>query len=234
MVRPTEKTYDELQDAYDFFNRELFGGQLPDCIITLQREKRTMGYFSPNRFVSQHGLTQDEIALNPIYFDLTDITETMQTIAHEMAHQWQQHYGQRKSRHGYHNKEWAAKMIEIGLMPTDTGKPGGKTTGFKISDYPIERGAFLESVRKLKKEKFAISWRDRFSLVQQTMEEGAQPITVVTDTLTGEEVTHPRSKTKYVHQCVDEQTGEITDQNVWGKPGLNLVCGDCGRGFEQT
>lgn len=28
------------------------------------------------------------------------------------------------------------------LMPSDTGRPGGKRTGQKMSDYPIENGAF--------------------------------------------------------------------------------------------
>jgi len=33
-------------------------------------------------------------------------------------------------------------MESIGLMPSDTGEPGGKRTGQRMSDYPIEGGAF--------------------------------------------------------------------------------------------
>ena len=44
---------------------------------------------------------------------------------------------------GYHNKEWAAKMREIGLMPTDTGQPGGKDTGQKVTHF-IEPGGRFE------------------------------------------------------------------------------------------
>jgi hypothetical protein len=39
-----------LQTAYDYFNTELFGGRLPQVLITLQRKKGARGYFSPNRF----------------------------------------------------------------------------------------------------------------------------------------------------------------------------------------
>jgi hypothetical protein len=51
-MRPTTDTYTELLQAYDFFNVALFEGMLPSCLITLQREKHTCGYFSSGRFVS--------------------------------------------------------------------------------------------------------------------------------------------------------------------------------------
>ena len=34
-----------------------------------------------------------------------------------------------------YNKEFAEKMMSVGLMPSTTGKPGGKTVGQKMSDY---------------------------------------------------------------------------------------------------
>ena len=52
---PTQQTYDELQRAYDHFNKTLFAGALPHCLVTLQREKRTYGYFSSKRFVHMDG-----------------------------------------------------------------------------------------------------------------------------------------------------------------------------------
>lgn len=79
---PTHETYRELQQAYDHFNERLFDGQLPSCLITLQREKRTFGYFSAARFVSDDGSTTDEIAMNPSYFAAMPIIETMQTLVH--------------------------------------------------------------------------------------------------------------------------------------------------------
>ena len=41
----TSTTYTELKHAYDFFNRELFKGKLPPCMITLNRKANTYGYF---------------------------------------------------------------------------------------------------------------------------------------------------------------------------------------------
>ena len=42
--------YQGFQKAYDFFNRELFEGSLPQVLVTLQRHAKTRGYFSPERF----------------------------------------------------------------------------------------------------------------------------------------------------------------------------------------
>ena len=57
MTEPTREVYAELQDAFSHFNLTLFGSTLPPCLITLQRERRTYGYFSSQRFVhqSEHG-----------------------------------------------------------------------------------------------------------------------------------------------------------------------------------
>ena len=37
---PTLKTYDGLNRAYAFFNDRLFAGELPACLVTLQRAKK--------------------------------------------------------------------------------------------------------------------------------------------------------------------------------------------------
>lgn len=39
MTRATERAYNELQQAFDFYNQRLFNGELPDCLITFQRGK---------------------------------------------------------------------------------------------------------------------------------------------------------------------------------------------------
>jgi hypothetical protein len=48
---PTRETYLSWSDAYDFFNAELFGGELPQCLITYQRSRKFYGYFAGDRFV---------------------------------------------------------------------------------------------------------------------------------------------------------------------------------------
>ena len=83
----------------------------------------------------------------------------MSTFAHEMVHHWQEHFGT-PPRNGYHDREWAAKMISIGLMPSSTGKPGGKKTGYHVSDYVIEGGPFALSFARLEATGWRIGWGD--------------------------------------------------------------------------
>lgn len=158
--KPTEQAYQELQRAYDWYNNYLFNGELPSCLITFQRAKKTMGYFCPKRFVDQQGNITDEIALNPEFFPIFPPIEIMQTLVHEMCHLWQSHLGN-PSRSGYHNAEWARKMEAIGLMPSSTGRAGGAKTGQKMGDYAIPDGLFARVTLKLFSQGFAISWYDR-------------------------------------------------------------------------
>ena len=47
-ITPAE--YGAFQEAYDFFNTQLFAGSLPRVLVTLQRHAKARGYFSPDRF----------------------------------------------------------------------------------------------------------------------------------------------------------------------------------------
>ncbi|AJF08256.1 SprT-like domain-containing protein [Geoalkalibacter subterraneus] len=161
-VKPTFEFYEELQRAYDFFNKELFSGELPPCIITLTRRKRTLGYYSPERFVNHIGEMVDEIAMNSSFFSISPLEHILATMVHEMVHQKMHHFGERKSRGGYHNQEWADAMEEVGLMPSSTGEPGGSRTGQHVHHYILEGGQFEKACSLLLTEKFKLSWMDRF------------------------------------------------------------------------
>jgi hypothetical protein len=223
--------YDELQRAFDHFNTELFGGQLPACMITLQRQKMTEGYFSPKRFAGLDGSFVDEIALNPSFFAVRGIRGTMQTLAHEQTHAWQLHYGQ-SGRGRYHNAQWADKMVEIGLMPSDTGRPGGKKTGDRMSDYVIDGGRFDIACAKLLTKQFALSFLDRFpvSIVQlaETMHQLPEEVQLA---ISEEEIEtlsiqlidqqEPKKKTTICYKC------PLCTIKVWGKPNLAIACVAC-------
>ena len=117
--------------------------------MTLQRKNKAYGYFAGGRFGSKDGAEiTDEIALNPSHFKSRTDEQSLSTLAHEMAHLWQHHFG-KPSRAGYHNKEWAAKMHEIGLHPSDTGQPGGKETGQSCSHYIVEGGRYARVFAEL-------------------------------------------------------------------------------------
>ena len=103
---PTEDMYLFIQYAYKYFNQKLFNDQLPPCLITLQRENNTLGYFHPKRFInSENKNITDEIALNPCFFAARPMAESLSTLVHEQVHLWQFHYGN-PGRRGYHNREW--------------------------------------------------------------------------------------------------------------------------------
>jgi predicted SprT family Zn-dependent metalloprotease len=205
MTNPTQRTYTSLTQVYDFFNAELFGGQLPPCLITMQRHKGAYGYFSGERFASLDDPQEltDEIALNPTQFRQRTTTETLSTLVHEMVHLWQHHHG-KPPRKAYHDKQWAAKMREVGLIPTATGEPGGKETGQKMTHIIDERGPFARACAQLLAERPAILYHDRAG----DDEEGRKT-----------RQKKAASKTKY--------TCGGCGANAWAKPRTNLWCGDC-------
>ena len=125
----TPAQYRAFQEAYDFFNAELFAGSLPQVLVTLQRKAKMGGYFSPDRFTGRvDESAAHELTMNPDYFSGQNDEYILAVLAHEMAHVWQQSHGT-PPRKCYHDREWAAKMKEIGLHPSTTGEPGGKETG---------------------------------------------------------------------------------------------------------
>lgn len=164
-MNPTTDTYAELKQAYDFFNQELFDNRLPQCLITLQRQHDTFGYFSANQFVKLggHGDFAHEIALNPIYFAVRSIPETLSVMAREMVTlDLLLHSSGKPPRRRYRNKEWAEGCEDIGLMPSDTGQPGGKKVGDNVQTYIIDGGRFDQVSSKLVDDQFRLSWADRF------------------------------------------------------------------------
>lgn len=161
----TSAFYAELQYVYDYFNMRLYDGQLDECLITLQRQSKCMGYMSFERFnsVKDGSKKAHELALNPDAFGVTPIIELFQTIVHEQNHCWQQYYGKQLSKRSYHNQEFADKLESIGLMTSDTGQPHGKRTGEKMADYPIPDGLFLKVCEEIINDGRVIEWYDAFS-----------------------------------------------------------------------
>lgn len=203
MQNPTALTYSSLTTAYDYLNRELFEGTLPPCLITMQRHKGAFGYFSGERFqntVNREEVT-DEIALNPAHFATRTPEQVLSTLAHEMVHLWQHHYG-KPPRKSYHDKQWAGKMHEIGLIPSDTGEEGGKETGQRMNHLIAEAGNFKRACQSLLTAHPAILYSDRAH-----DDEGKARKKKLA------------SKTKYT--CLS------CGLNAWAKPEAPLVCGDC-------
>ena len=252
---PTEELYSNLDLAYEHFNRKLFAGQLPVCLITMQRKANTFGYFSamrwaqfklitPNETVqSDTTTTTHEIALNPAYFAGRPIIEVFQTLVHEMVHLWQFEFGT-PSIKTYHNKEWADKMESIGLMPSATGLPGGKRTGQNMADYPIKGGLFYNECLSLCTSGFRLNWIDR-AYVPAVREHVLQISSGDSehDEAESNESNDSTSMTEALLYTTVETVIESTKpdvpsskqahqckqcgQKAWGKATLKLICGVC-------
>jgi hypothetical protein len=193
----TLKEYQGFQRAYDFFNKELFAGSLPQVLVTLQRHANTRGYFSPERFKGRiDRQTVHELALNPDNFTGRTDAMILSTLVHEMAHVWQETYGE-PSRRGYHNRQWAEKMREIGLQPTSTGEPGGMETGQSMTHYILPEGRYAKAYAKLAMTGLALHWQS-IPAVRRAKKS---------------------SKTKF--SC------PVCGQNAWARPGASLICGAC-------
>lgn len=233
--------YKFVQDAFDYFNEHLFDGSLNNCLITLQREKNVMGYFSPNRWQGQGGMVH-ELALNPAFFATHGPLEFFQTLVHEMCHMHQQDYGVPSAR-TYHNKEWADKMESMGLMPSSTGKPGGKRTGQSMSDYPIEGGKFYQVCVDFAQLGFQLPYLDRRVQIKSTqirlpVEEGIKiPISVKTTELSPirhheeekasqvmENLSTPLSEQFHIDQ---EELLQVSTENAASKRKTAFQCPGC-------
>ena len=225
---PTIEQFNAMQNAYGYFNKVLFGGELPSVILNLSRKSKACGFVAPFRWRKADAEpgskgTIHELSINPEILCM-DAIEVYSTLVHEQCHIWQHEYGE-PTRSGYHNKEWAAKMQSVGLIPSNTGKPGGAMTGQNMSDYPPEGGRFLQALERLPQQyklPFVSIEGDYLRQVKNghSVEDGE-----ATPNAIGQEK-QKRNKVKYT--CPDCQA------NVWGKPQLKIRCGECNREFEPA
>lgn len=214
----SKEQYDLLDAAYREFNKHLFGNQLPDVMIVLHRKgKRTNGYFHAERFFDRQAAmrdskkkkknvpTYDELSLNPDSFVGRTDTAILSTLAHEMCHVWQYRCTDKFPRNGYHDKKWGAKMKEIGLYPSNTGAEGGKETGQQMTHYIIKGGTF---------ERYALKF-----LKGRSIKLSSFPL----PSMSGQS-----NKNKVKYSCPS------CESNIWGKPGLNVRCGECDEQFSEV
>jgi len=205
-MKNQSKFYDQLNVAFEFYNQELFSETpLVTPIFSIRARANSAGYFAPERLHPSQvkktkGKTKKpeavhEIAFNPVILN-RPINHILSTLVHEMAHLWQEQYG-KPSRNGYHNKEWANKMVLLGLIPSATGAPGGKMTGGRMTHYIEKDGAFEMVTKKLLKN-------NKFDFFYEVLPEKKKA---------------PNSKVKF--------TCPLCGQNAWGKPELSIECAPC-------
>lgn len=204
---PTAVSFNALQRAFDFFNKQLFAGRLPPAMILLHRKQGANGYFWPERF-SHRDLDNKlhEIAINPSTMRGRTDRDVLSTLAHEMVHHEQQCFG-KPGKGSYHNAEWGEWMKRIGLQPKSLDKPGTEV-GHKVTHEIVEGGAFDKACTALLATGLSLPYSARVvSLAEKKRAKVKRA-----------------SKTKF--------TCPSCDANAWGKPDLNLVCGKCDEHME--
>jgi len=224
-AKPTESQWSAYQGLYDWLNQALFDAELRPCLLNFSRHSGAYGFFAPERWEALGAARRThEISINPSHIGVRSMRETVSTLAHEMVHLWQQEFGQ-PSRRGYHNQEWAERMISIGLMPSTTGEPGGKTTGQGVSHYVIPGGRFDRAFKDVP-EHLLLPWRCRpeGAAVSRGAGSGRKSAEPDDDGAPAE----PKSRNKVKYSCPK------CGANVWGKPGLRVGCLDDGAVFEVT
>lgn len=135
-------------------------------------------------------------------------------------------------------------MMQIGLMPSSTGKPGGLTTGQKMADYPIPEGRFLDACAELARKQFGLPWVDQgfkspisyrtIDAVELHLADGIADMLVATvgSHFTGLERYMPEDKE--INKLKIKYVCSSCGVKVWGKKGLKIACGSCKRAFRQA
>lgn len=204
-MKPTKEQFTAIQNAYDYFNKVLFNNGLKPCLLNFSRKSKAYGFFAPARWGKRKSkeFSIHEISINPESLQRSP-KETYGTLVHEMCHLWQFDQG-KYSSNGYHNQEWANKMKSVGLIPSDTGQPGGKETGSNMTHYIEKNGKFEKS----------------FNVIPKNI---LLPLQCVAEP--------PSKKSKAKNKI--KYTCPSCGNNVWGKESLNIQCEDCEESFEVT
>jgi len=200
---PTLEQFAKYQAAWEYFNKTLFGGMLKPCLLNFSRHRGSYGFFTSNRWTKGKESVH-EISLNPDRLDRS-LEEVFGTLVHEMCHQWQHDLGENFLRSTYHDTEWAEKMVKIGLIPSETGEPGGKPTGQKMSHYIDSKGEFIKAVRQMP-QGVILPWR---SIGPKEEDKPKKP-----------------KKKKYVYTCPECRIKISCEADD-----LNASCDDCSERF---
>jgi predicted SprT family Zn-dependent metalloprotease len=202
---PTLEQFAAYQGAFDYFNARLFDGKLPALMLNFSRKAKSLGFYCPALWLRGSGQEAAELSLNPDLLNRGP-RDAVSTLVHEMCHHWQSTFGT-PSRRGYHNREWANKMIEVGLHPSHTGQPGGNIVGQHMGHFIVEGGPFDRLFAAMPPD-VLLPWTAAGSLEAEKKKKLTQ------------------QKTAY--RC------PACEAKVWGKPGLSVLCGDCDERFEEN
>lgn len=134
----------QLERMYNAINADLWGGQLPTPIITVQSKPGTYGHCSAGKVWRRKDGESYEMNIAAEALDV-EIEEVLDTIIHEMVHLYCRENGiQECSRGGkYHNGKFREIAEAHLLMCYKAGQYGWNTQGRgndRLTTYALEKG----------------------------------------------------------------------------------------------
>lgn len=205
---PTLLQFGALNEAFKYFNENLFDNKLPLPVLVLCKSlRKSYGSYSYQTWIDNCGNKFDQININPKFLSKSSAKEIYSTLVHEMVHLWQFNFTD-KTKNGYHDKQFAQAMLRIGLQTSNTGEIGGKTTGQRMSDYILEDGKFAEAFSKMPK-KFVLPF------IHSHFKGSDNVVTSEVDNI----IVNAKNKVKY--RCPS------CEMAVWGKSNLKIECMNC-------
>jgi hypothetical protein len=107
-------------------------------------------------------------------------------------------------------------MRRIGLMPSNTGKPGGDQTGYQMMEYVIEGGRFESVCNELISNDFKLNWGDNVLLSSSAPQADGDENQ---ETELNTNSTAKKDRIKF--SCPG------CSLNAWAKPSAQLACATC-------
>ena len=131
----------------DRLNDRFFGRHIPDALLSFERmDVRVLAAYTLKR--NPPGLLY-EITFNTCHLD-RPLWETLETLAHEYAHLWQQNLGEHPVKGNYHNQEFVNKCEALGLHPAiGSGvhlRPADGAFAAFLKAYGVEEPVAVEGI----------------------------------------------------------------------------------------
>ncbi len=221
-IKPTKEMSEALQSIRDYLNMALFEGMLPECFITLTRNKNVIGgYHSAKQWENEKGDKVAEIGINSNFVVNGDQVTLMNVLIHELLHLDQYAKGT-QGRAGYHNQDFADRCKALGLEVTchDKGREG-KETGTAVSTQLTHGGAAQQAIANCD-----IDLPFWTSDIIDIDGEG-NPTKGEAPAQQGQIVPAPKAKAKGASGSRTKFVCPVCGAAAWGKATLFLICGQC-------
>lgn len=194
----------QLISLFRILNNRFFNDILEEPIINIVSMEQHNATGSVTPYFFKNKATNKSIhllKLNINQFNRSD-EEMILSLLHEMMHLWQIDYGTISDSSSYHNKEYAARLEEVGLKAVNI--VNGSRTGYNITTQIKRNGEYDNFIKSRYYNKYIKN--NYFNITKDTTREIKK---------------NNVNKKKTSYSC------PTCSNKSWGKPGMEQVCGKC-------